>query len=403
MIFRILFCALLATAIGQSVMLATLPSLGREAGISELQVAIIMSSSACVFALGTTVWSRFVRRLGHRRILMIGLTGYTIGTLVFASVWLAGLNLWLGGAGLFVALLVSRSLQSSVMSATPPSAIGYAVIVSGNNSRVGAISRVTSANNLGQIVGPSFAGALVGLGLLVPLYSVAALTILALLLVWRKLPDLPAGTSQGGPQASLSPIGHGKIAAEVWALVVVSASMFCAMAMMQQSLGFFMMDTLSLTPVDAARQVGWAMMVSAFSSLAVQMTVVQRTSFGARRLLLLALPLLALAYLLLFLHQGYLGLYVAMALLGMGMGMGYPSVAAMATAQSDAHLQARITGLITATPAMGYIIGPPLAAFVYAFSPRFPFIMAMVLMSISCMGILKRALSEKFSKNSLSK
>ena len=108
-VFRVLFCALLATSVGQSVMLTTLPSMGRQANLSEFHIATIMSSSALIFAFGTNVWSKVAKRAGFKRILMVGLSGYSLGTFAFASAWMAGFSGIISGTNLFLALLISRS------------------------------------------------------------------------------------------------------------------------------------------------------------------------------------------------------------------------------------------------------------------------------------------------------
>lgn len=389
MSFRILFCALLATAMGQSVVITTLPSLGREAGLSEFQVAIIMSSSAFIFALGTTLWSRVAKRHGYRRILMIGLTGYSIGTFIFASVWWFGLHGTITGITLFLALLVSRSMQSSIMSATPPSTVGYAIAITPLNRRVNAISKVTSANNLGQVLGPTFAGALVSWGLLTPLYSIIGLTVLALWLVWKKLPAPVAIPSNEPPKLADTP-DVPALRPHTLLLVSMCASLFCAMAMMQQSLGFFLIDHCQATTVGAAQGVGIAMMISAACSLFVQFSLVQRTALSPERLIHIAMPLLCCAYMLMYLHHGMLALYIAMGMLGLGMGLGYASIAAAATSRCAAERTAGVTGMITATPAMGYVLGPPVAALLYNQGHRYPFLASVILLAVfSCLALLR--------------
>ena len=380
-VFKVLFCALLATSVGQSVMLTTLPSMGRQASLSEFHIATIMSSSALIFAFGTSVWSKVAKRAGFRRILMVGLTGYSLGTFAFASAWMAGFSGIISGTNLFLALLISRSLQSTIMSATPPSAVGYAVAISSPQARVSAISKVTSASNVGQIVGPAYAGLLVGFGLLAPLYSIVLLTLLALALVYFKLPVLPPLSKQH----TAVHISEDDQAPTKVPYVFVSACIcvFCAMAMMQQSLGFFFIDFYHYTPVEAARQVGFAMMVSAAASLTAQFGWVQKGRISKETMITLALPLLGLAYLLLFLQHSLFVLYFAMALMGLGMGMAYPSLAAAATTYCAPSQQATITGLITATTAMGYVIGPPLAAVVYQVNIALPFAVASVLIAVT--------------------
>ena len=378
-VFRVLFCALLATSVGQSVMLTTLPSMGRQANLSEFHIATIMSSSALIFAFGTNVWSKVAKRAGFKRILMVGLSGYSLGTFAFASAWMAGFSGIISGTNLFLALLISRSLQSTIMSATPPSAVGYAVAISTPQSRVSAISKVTSASNVGQIVGPAYAGLLVGFGLLAPLYSIVLLTLLALTLVYFKLPVLPPLSQQkNAQQTSDNDQAPSKVP---YVFVAACICVFCAMAMMQQSLGFFFIDFYDYSPVDAARQVGFAMMVSAAASLTAQFGWVQKGRISKEVMITIALPLLGLAYLLLFLQHSLFMLYAAMTLMGLGMGMAYPSLAAAATTYCAPSQQAAITGLITATTAMGYVIGPPLAAFIYQLDIALPFAIASALIA----------------------
>ena len=387
LVFKVLFCALLATSVGQSVMLTTLPSMGREANLTEFHIATIMSSSAFIFAFGTNVWSKVAKRAGFKRILMVGLTGYSLGTFAFASAWMAGFSGLISGTNLFLALLISRSMQSTIMSATPPSAVAYAIAISTPETRVSAISKVTSASNVGQIIGPAYAGLLVSFGLLAPLYSIVLLTLLALTLVYFKLPDLPPL----GAQKTSADLKRDEEAKTIVPYIFVAACIcvFCAMAMMQQSLGFFFIDYYHFTPVDAAQQVGFAMMVSAATSLTVQFGWVQKGRISKETMITLALPLLALAYLLLFLQHSLTILYLAMALMGLGMGMAYPSLAAAATTFCAPGQQARITGLITATTAMGYIVGPPFAAFIYQINIAYPFAAASLLLAVTaCMTFI---------------
>ena len=86
----ILLFALIATAIGQSLVFAVLAPLGREVDLSELQITSIIAISALVFALGSPRWGRFSDRAGRKPVIITGLVGYTIGTVLFTSVFWAG-------------------------------------------------------------------------------------------------------------------------------------------------------------------------------------------------------------------------------------------------------------------------------------------------------------------------
>ncbi|MDC8832010.1 MFS transporter [Alteromonas gilva] len=380
MTFRLLFFSLLATAMGQSVVMTTLPPLGREAGLSEFNVAFLMSSSALMYALGNAFWSRVGKRKGYRRILITGLSGYTLGTLVFATVWFASFQGWLAGSALFIALLVARTGQATIMSATPPSVVGLAIAVSAEDERVKAISKVSSAHSLGQILGPTFAGLLVSIHLLAPLYAITLMTFTAVILIWRYLPR-EQSVPQTSNQTATAATGTHSIQPFVPLLIAMNASVFFAIAMMQQSLAFFLIDHHGLTTTEAAQGVGLAMMISAVCALTIQVTVVQRTSMHPGNLIKFAFPLLAVGYLIIYLHQQQVQLYLAMVFLGSGLGISYPAIAALATSSCKPQNQATVTGLITASPAMGYIIGPPFAALLYGIGHRMPFIAAAVLLA----------------------
>ncbi|NVK57055.1 MAG: MFS transporter [Alteromonadaceae bacterium] len=380
MTFRLLFFSLLATAMGQSVVMTTLPPLGREAGLSEFNVAFLMSSSALMYALGNAFWSSIGKRKGYRRILITGLSGYTLGTLVFATVWLASFQGWLAGSALFIALLVARTGQATIMSATPPSVVGLAIAVSEEHERVKAISKVSSAHSLGQILGPTFAGLLVSIHLIAPLYAITVMTFTAVVLIWRYLPRNQA-TTQSTTQPAAPVSGSRSIQPFVPLLIAMNACVFLAIAMMQQSLAFFLIDHHGLTTTEAAQGVGLAMMISAVCALTIQVTVVQRTSMHPGNLVKFAFPLLAIGYLIIYLHQQQVQLYLAMVFLGSGLGISYPAIAALATSACKPQNQATVTGLITASPAMGYIAGPPIAALLYGIGNRMPFIAASLLLA----------------------
>lgn len=371
----LLFFAMLATSIGQSVVIPLLPPLGREVGLSELQVGTILSVSSLVFAICTIFWGRASQRFGHKRILMTGLIGYTLGTLIFGGVFYLGLESILIGLPLFAALLISRALQSSIMSATPPTALAYSIAHSGEGNSMTAISRVTSASALGQVLGPALGGALAAFGLLVPLFSIAGFTFIALLLVLLKLPqDQP--TTRCATKTDPTSVTVVRLDWSKLRYILIAATLFCALSMTHQTLGFFFMDTLLMTPVQAVQHTGAASMTIALVSVSIQFGFVQRSRHSYAMMLSMGLLLLMSGYGLLTLFHSEFAIYGAMILLGAGMGLGYPSSTAAATTGNDDSLTTRITGLVSAAPALGFIVGPPLAALLYRHQPDTPFAIA---------------------------
>ncbi|MDP5052341.1 MAG: MFS transporter, partial [Congregibacter sp.] len=111
----VLIAALMATGIGQSLVFAILAPLGREVELSEVQITSIIALSALVFAVASPYWGRLSDSMGRKPVILIGLIGYTIGTLVFTSVFMAGLTGVLSGLTLYGVALIARCSQSVVM------------------------------------------------------------------------------------------------------------------------------------------------------------------------------------------------------------------------------------------------------------------------------------------------
>ena len=200
----ILFSALFSANLGYSVLAPVLPSLMRELGLSELQGGLMLSVSSIAWILFSPWWGRYSDRTGRKPIIMIGLTGYALGTGVFALVMQGGLD------GVFASALViwvlrvgARMISGALFSAAVPGAQAYIADVSSGGQRTGAMGIVTSSVGLGNILGPAL-GALVvsmGLGLVAPLFLAALTPLIGVLLIWRLLPAVPPVLVQGERQS----------------------------------------------------------------------------------------------------------------------------------------------------------------------------------------------------------
>lgn len=366
--FTLLFLAIMAMALGQTLVFTLLPLLGREVGLRELQVGVIITASSAVYALAARAWGRLSDRLGRRRVILSGLSGYTAGTLLFAGLFHAGMQHWLEGLALWGALVVARCTQSLVMAGTMPGANAYISDVTTAATRTAGLARLGAANSTGTIIGPAAGGLLAALSLLAPLFFAAAITgLCALLLAWR-LPESPrhAGTAAATPPLRFSDPRYRRV-------LLVSVLMLVAFSVVQQTLAFYFQDVLRLDSRQAARQVGFALMLSAAVALLAQAVLVQRLHWPAARLTLWGMASLAAGSLQLGLAQGAVGLFLGVGLCGLGMGLAYPACLALASLAVSAEEQGALAGLTSAVPALGSIIGPVLGTGLYQVNPHLPY------------------------------
>ena len=188
-VFTLVFVSILSVAMGQSVVFAILAPLGREVGLMELQIGIIVSCSAVVYSFITPMWGRKSDVLGRKPVIVIGLLGYTFGTLLFVLPFYAGLQGWLTGMALFSVCVLTRMAQSVVMSGTAPAATAYIADITEYSKRTAGMGSIGAAHSLGLILGPAI-GVFAFISLLAPLYIVAGITLLVACSVILWLPGL---------------------------------------------------------------------------------------------------------------------------------------------------------------------------------------------------------------------
>ena len=80
----LLFITLFNSILGLSVLFPILAPLGRELGLSELQVGSLSASYALMQVLVSPSWGRLSERIGRKRVLLTGITGFGVSFLCFA-------------------------------------------------------------------------------------------------------------------------------------------------------------------------------------------------------------------------------------------------------------------------------------------------------------------------------
>jgi MFS family permease len=376
-IYALLLGAVASMAMGQTLVFALLPLLGRAVGLRELQVGVIITASSAVYAVATRRWGRHSDHLGRRRVILIGLGGYTVGTLVFTSLFWLGFEQQLRGTLLWAALVIARCLQSTVMAGTMPAASAFVSDITTPATRTVGIARLGAANSIGTIIGPAIGGMLAGLSLLAPLYFAALATFSCLLLVAFRLPESPRPPVTGATPARAT---LGFTDQRYRHLLLIAAVMFIAFSVVQQTLGFYFQDTLQLPGRQVARQVGFALMLAAALALLAQGLLVQRLRWPSWRLIRYGLAALIAGSLLLALGGHAPLLYAGTGLCGLGAGLCYPGCVAAASLSVGPGEQGSLAGLTTALPAIGSIVGPVLGTGLYELSPHWPYAGNLVLL-----------------------
>lgn len=369
----ILLLALIAVGFGFTVLFAILGPLGREVGMSELQISSIIAASSLVVFLASPRWGRLSDRWGRKRVMVIGLFGYACGNLLFASVFhltLVGALLPLTG---YLLLMLTRVMHASVMSAIMPSSSAYMADITSTATRTKGMGAVGAANNFGSILGPALGGLLAGITLLTPLWVASGIAVTTALFVIVLLPDIPRALPKAKQESAPPPKKLSYFDPRILPYIIVGALMFMGMALVQQTLAFRFQDVLGLTAVETAQTFGLAMGCSAAASLLSQIGLMQRINLTPFQWLRIALPILAVAFAGLALAETQALMMFAMVLQGAAMGLAGPAFMAGASLAVEPHEQGAVAGIAGSCGPLGFTVGPLLGGFFYQISPDLPY------------------------------
>ncbi len=372
---RLVLFSVLATGIGQSMTFTLLAPLGREVGFGEVQVGLIISCSALLFTLTSPVWGRTSDRWGRKPVLLLGLFGYAFGCILFATVFYFGLKGLLSGMTLYLLVISARVLMASLMSAAPSAASAYIADTTSVEQRVAGMGRLGAARTLGAILGPAMCGLLAVIGLLTPLYIAAGVTLLSTVMVAVIVKEPPRTTSRPAPKLKLKLFDD-----RYFPYILIGFVAFLAFSMTSQTIGFYIQDRFVLDGKGTAQALGLGMMVAAAMSFFSQAYLAGRVKLSPVWLMKLGLPVLMIGYGSLLFANTIAVLVIFLGIMGLGLGMVSPGITAGASLSVGAEEQGAVSGLVSACPAAGFVLGPVVGTSLYQLNPALPYLCACALM-----------------------
>jgi MFS family permease len=372
---QLVMFSVLATGIGQSMTFTLLAPLGREVGFAEMQVGLIISCSSLVFTLTSPIWGRKSDRWGRKPVLLLGMAGYTFGASLFAAVFTFGLKGLLSGMTLYLLVISARVLMASLMSAAPSAAAAFIADTTSAEQRVAGMGRLGAARTLGAILGPATCGILAAIGLLAPLYIGVAIalasTVLLALVLQEPTPAEPRSTTR---------LKLKLFDKRYFPYILVGFLTFLAFSMTSQTIGFYIQDRFVLDGRNTAQAIGTGMMCAASMSFFAQAFLVGRFKMNPNRLMALGVPIMMVSFGLLLTASSIAMLVVFLGCLGLGLGMVSPGFTAGASLAVGPDEQGAVSGLLSACPAAGFVLGPIFGTSLYQVDHTLPYLCALVLM-----------------------
>ncbi|GGN27914.1 MFS transporter [Deinococcus daejeonensis] len=360
----ILFLTIFIAMLGLSVLFPIIAPLGRELGLTETQTGWFSTGYSLMQFVFSPIWGNRSERVGRKPVLLMGLVGFSISFGLFGVLAQAGLDGALGGTLLFALLVASRVIGGMLSSATLPTAQAMMADLSSAKDRAASLGLIGAAFGLGVVFGPAIGAALSGISLTAPVFFSAALGLITALVAWRTLPETRVSgakvAAKGSRRALLSQ-------PTVLLLLAVSALSTLASVGMEQTIGFYVQDTLRLTPEGAARTVGIMLTLFGFVAALVQGGAIRPLAkkLPTTPLVSAGLLIMGVGMLLVPAGQSFWPITLALAVVGIGSAILSPSLSAGLSLSAGEDLQGTVAGLNSSALALGRMAGPLISTGLY--------------------------------------
>lgn len=173
----ILSFALIVVSLGFGMVIPIFPFYIERMGGGGKELGLLVAVAALTELLFGPVWGSLSDRIGRKPILLIGMVGYGVSSLLFGL----ATELWM--------LYAARALSGILTAATASTAMAYIGDSTSEKDRGGGMGILGAAGGLGLILGPGFGGWLGGISLATPFFAAAGISLVSMLLILFMLPE----------------------------------------------------------------------------------------------------------------------------------------------------------------------------------------------------------------------
>lgn len=383
-----LFAVSLIAAGGNMALQSVLPNIGRTFHLRDTLVSGAFAISALMWTLASPYWARLSDRMGRKKVMMIGLTGFILSMTGFGLATTSGLEGWLGFGVAFALMAVARTIYGVFGAAAPIASQAYVADRTTAGQRTQAMSMLASAQGLGTVIGPTLAPLFVLplVGLAGPMYAFALMGLLILFVVWCKLPS-------GDVVRIPSPSGQRDEAGKgLWKdprvrdYLLYGLLLTGAQAINISVLGFHVIDEMAATGTaqEASHPfIALAMFAGAAATLLAQWGLIPMLKLQPRDLIRWGAGLALVGNVLSIAAPGYYGVVMGYAVVSMGLGFARPGFTAGSSLSVGPSEQGAVAGLMMALAGLSFLFPPVIGVALYELSEPAPFIANAVLLALA--------------------
>jgi DHA1 family multidrug resistance protein-like MFS transporter len=358
----ILTFALIVVMLGYGMVIPLFPFYIEKLGAGGSQLGLLIATSALLELLFGPIWGSVSDRIGRKPILLLGLLGYSLSSLLFGL----STELWM--------LFASRALSGVLSSATTATALAYISDNTSERDRGGGMGWLGAAMGLGLIVGPAAGGWLGSDSLALPFFIAAGSSLLALILAALWLPEsLPVEVRQQAGKvrtidfgalwrALFSPIG-----VLMFLLFLVSFGL----TNFESIFGLYAAQELDYGPERVGTILAVVGLVSTLGKAILIGPLTKR--WGEEPIIKVSLAASAAGFVVLLLATTYPGVLLATGVFILSKTLLRTVIIALASKRATTG-QGATMGLSNSFMSLGRIVGPLWAGFIFDINVAYPYL-----------------------------
>lgn len=370
----LLMLGTIAIGAGMSINFVVVTPLTRAAGLSEMEVAAVMTLSTVLFTAAIPVWGRIADRVGRKRVMVFSLLATAVTNTAFLFALEAGLAGIVTGASLLWMLIFVRLWFGLLAPGLQPAAMAAMTDATTPVNRAAGLGMIGAGMAIGSIVGPAGAAVLAPFGALAPLWGTIVFCVIVGAVLGFALPKT-VKRPRNAPRPQPMSLMDKRMRPHLLFLLTY----FMAIGMMQQTLAWFIEDRYDLVEKmgeDAGKTAvlytGITFACYAVASLIVQFGYINRLKPDPRKVLPIGLALVSAGYFGADLfHELYI-VYACFLIVGAGAALAVPSANALGSLSVSRDEQGSAAALLAIAPPAGFIFGPVIGAWLYGLNYALP-------------------------------
>ncbi len=366
----ILTFALVVVMLGYGMVIPLFPFYIEKMGAGGSQLGLLISTSALLELLFGPVWGGVSDRIGRKPVLLLGLLGYALSSLLFGL----STELWM--------LFASRALSGVLSSATTATALAYISDSTSERDRGGGMGMLGAAMGLGLILGPAAGGWLGSDSLALPFFIAAGSSLLALVLAALWLPEsLPVEVRQQASKVRTIDLGalwralSGPIGLLMFLLFLVSF----ALTNFESIFGLYAAQELDYGPERVGAILAVVGLVSTLGKAILIGPLTKR--WGEAPIIKVSLAASTVGFLVLLLAATYPQVLLATGVFILSKTLLRTVIIALASKRVSTG-QGATMGLSNSFMNLGRIVGPIWAGFIFDVNVNYPYLSGAAIMFV---------------------